>query len=127
LALEEDVDALVSKIIRLNSKIGSLKRKLKSDRKSLPRISALRCSKCKSHGHETHQCPNWNASFLTNEDLKNYILFFKRKEERTLKRLEKLKETKGEASTREKEKEKETKEREKKDKREKEVREREEN
>jgi len=96
LSFEEDVNALVSKIIKLNGKIGNLKRKLNLDKKSFTRTSTLRCSKCERYKHETHQCPNWNASFLTNEDLKNYILYLKRKEERTMKILEKLKEARQE-------------------------------
>jgi len=63
LALKEDVNALMSITIKLNGKIGSLKRKLKPNRKSLPRTSVLRCSKCECYVHETHQCPNWNESF----------------------------------------------------------------
>jgi len=71
----------------------------------------LRCSKCEVYGHETHECHNWNASFLTNENLKNYILYLKRKEERTLKRLEKLKEARQEQKDKQTPRERETQER----------------
>jgi len=56
--------------IKLNGKIASIKRKHNPDRKLLPKISTLRCSKCKGYGHETHQCPNGDASPMIREDLK---------------------------------------------------------
>jgi len=72
----ENVDALESRIVKLNGKIASIKRKHKDDKNVLPRIesSVIRCSKCESYRHETHQCSNCNASLMTNEDLKNYTL-----------------------------------------------------
>jgi len=72
-AVVEDVNALESRIIKLNGKIPSIKRKHNLDRKSLSNTSALRCSKCEGYRHEIHQCPNGDASPMTNEDLKNYI------------------------------------------------------
>jgi len=81
-ALLEDVNSLESKIVKLNGKIASIKRKHNHDRKSLSKTSALRCSKCE--GYETHQCPNGDASPMNNENLNNYILYLKEEEERTL-------------------------------------------
>jgi len=70
-ALENDVNALESKIVKLNVKIASIKRKHNPDKKSLSwnRTSDLRCSKCEGYGHETQQCPNWHASPINDEDL----------------------------------------------------------
>ena len=73
----EDFNALESRIIKLNGKISSIKRKHNPARKSLSKTSALRGSKCEGYGHETHQCPNEDASPITNEDLKNYILYLR--------------------------------------------------
>jgi len=79
--LVANVNALESRIIKLNSNIDSLRRKHKHDRKALPtdRIRALRYTKCEGYGHETHQCPNWNATPMTNEDLKNYMLYLEKR------------------------------------------------
>ena len=79
-ALVEDVNALESRIITLIGKIASIRRKHNLDRKSLPKTSTLRYSKCEGYGHETHQCPNGNASPMTHEDLKNYILYLREEE-----------------------------------------------
>jgi len=82
---------LESRVIQLIGKIASTKRKHNLDRKSLPKTSALRCSKCEGYGHGTHQYPNCDASPMTNEDLKNYILYLKEEEERTMQKLDVLK------------------------------------
>ena len=90
-ALVKDVNALESRIIKLNCKIANIKRKHNSNRKSLPKSSTLRCSKCEGYGHETHQCPNKDASLMTHEDLKNYISYLREEEERTMQKLYVLK------------------------------------
>jgi len=79
-AVVKDVNALESRIIKLNDKIASIKRKHNPDRKSLPKTIALRRSKCEGYGHETHQCPNGDVSHMTNEDLKNYISYLREEE-----------------------------------------------
>jgi len=89
--LVADVNALESRIIKLIGKIASIKRKHNPDRKFLPKTSTLRCSKCEGYGHETHQCPNEDASPMTHEDLKNYILYLREEEERTMQKLDVLK------------------------------------
>jgi len=38
----------------------------------------------RGYGHETNQCPIGDASPMTNEDLKNYMLYLKEEEERTM-------------------------------------------
>jgi len=65
---------------------------------SLPRTSALRCSKCEGYGHETHQCLNWNASFQEGR-----MNIEKITEAKSIKAR-----AKGEAITKRKKKEKET-------------------
>jgi len=137
-ALVEDVNALESKIIKLNGKIASIKRKHNLDRKSLSKISALRCSKCEGYGHETHQFPNGDVSPMTNDDLKNYILYLREKEERTMQKLDVLKRRQerklkraheketlieNEAKEKREKEEKEKRERDEKEKREKEEKE----
>ena len=89
--LVEDINALESRIIKLNDKIASITRKHNPDRKSLLKKSALRCSKCEGYGHETHQCPNGDESPKTHEDLKNYISYLREEEERTMQKLDVLK------------------------------------
>jgi len=81
-------EALVKDV---NGKIARIKRKHNIDRKSLSKTSALRCSKCKGYGHETHQCPNGDVSPMTNEDLENYISDLREEEERTMQKLDVLK------------------------------------
>lgn len=44
-----------------------------------------------SYGHETHQYPNWNATSMTNEDLKNYMLYLNKEKEKTMQKLHVLK------------------------------------
>jgi len=85
LALVEHVIEIVSHIVHLNGKIYELRRKYKHGNKLLAKAkkSTLTCSKCEGYGHDTYQCLNWNTSPVTNEDLKDYILYFKEKEERT--------------------------------------------
>jgi len=90
-ALVEDVNALESRIIKLNGRISSIKRKHNPDRKSLPKTSTLRCSKYEGYGLEIHQCPNGDASPMTHEDLKNYISYLREEEERTMQKLDVLK------------------------------------
>ena len=80
-----------SRIIKLIGKIASIKWKHNPDRKSLPKTSTLRCSKCEGYGRETHQCPNGDASPMTHEDLKNYISYLREEEERTMQKLDVLK------------------------------------
>ena len=92
-ALVEDVNALESRIITLIGKIASIRRKHNLDRKSLPKTSTLRYSKCEGYGHETHQCPNGDASLMTHEDLKNYISYLREEEERTMQKFNVLKRT----------------------------------
>ena len=89
--LVADVNALESRIIKLMGKIASIKRKHNPGRKSLPKTSTLRCSKCEGYGHETHQCPNGDSSPMTHEDLKNYISYLREEEERTMQKLYVLK------------------------------------
>jgi len=89
--LVANVNALESRIIKLIGKIASIKRKHNPDRKSLPKTSTLRCSKCEGYGHETHQCTNGDASPMTHEDLKNYISYLRKEEERTMQKLDVLK------------------------------------
>jgi len=61
--LIEDINFIVSIIIKLNSKLGELRREHKHDRRSLPsdKTSVIRCTKCEGYGHENYQCPNWNG------------------------------------------------------------------
>jgi len=89
--LVADINALESRIIKLNGNIASIKRKHNPDRKSLPKTSTLRCSKCEGYGHETHQCPNRDASPMTHEDLNNYISYLREEEVKTMQRLDVLK------------------------------------
>ena len=128
--LVADVNALESIIIKLIGKIASIKRKHNPGRKSLPKTSTLRCSKCEGYGHETHQCPNRDASPMTHEDLNNYISYLREEEERTMQKLDVLKRRQERKLKRAHEKEtliekeaKEKRERDKKEKREKEEKE----
>ncbi|XP_027910403.1 uncharacterized protein LOC114169449 [Vigna unguiculata] len=89
--LVADINALESRIIKLNGNIASIKRKHNPDRKSLPKTSTLRCSKCEGYGHETHQCPNRDASPMTHEDLNNYISYLREEEVKTMQKLDVLK------------------------------------
>jgi len=82
---------LESIIVKLNGKIASIKRKHNPNRKLLLKKSTLRCSKFEGYRHETHKCPNRDVSPMTNKDLKNYILYLKEEEERTLQKLDALK------------------------------------
>jgi len=77
--LIEDINFIVSKIIRLNSKLGNLRREQHEDRRSLPKdkTSAIRCTKCEGYGHENYQCPNWNAKYMTLQELQDYIVYLK--------------------------------------------------
>jgi len=69
--LVEDINFIVSRIIRLNSKLGELKREHKHDRRSLPsdKTSTIRCTKCEGYGHKNYQCPNWNVKYMTLQEL----------------------------------------------------------
>jgi len=69
----------VSRIIRLNSKLGELRREHKHDRRSLSsdKTSAIRCTKCEGYGHENYQCPNWNSKYMTLQELRDYIVYLK--------------------------------------------------
>jgi len=77
--LIEDINFIVSRIIRLNSKLESLRREHHEDRRSLPKdkTSAIRCTKCEGYGHENYQCPNWNAKYMTLQELQDYIVYLK--------------------------------------------------
>jgi len=71
--LIEDINFIVSKIIRLNRKLGNLIREHYEDRQSLPKdkTSAIRCTKCEGYG------PNWNAKCMNLQELQDYIVYFK--------------------------------------------------
>jgi len=77
--LINDINFIVSIIIKLNNKLGELKREHKHDRRSLPsdKISVIRCTKCEGYGHENYQCPNWNAKYMTLQELQDYIVYLK--------------------------------------------------
>ena len=77
--LIEDINFIVSRIIRLNSKLGELRREHKHDRTSLPndKISAIRCTKCEGYGYKNYQCPNWNTKYMTLQELQDYIVYLK--------------------------------------------------
>jgi len=129
-ALVEDFNALESRIITPIGNIASIKRKHNPDRKLLPKTTTLRCSKCEGYGHETHQCPNRDASPMTHEDLKNYISYLREGEERTMQKFDVLKRRQERKLKRAHEKEtlieneaKEKRERKEKEKREKEEKE----
>jgi len=78
--LIEDINFIVSRIIRLNNKLGKLRREHKHDRGSLPsdKTSAIRCTKCEGYGHENYQCPNWDAKYMTLQELQDYIVYLKK-------------------------------------------------
>jgi len=61
------------------SKLGELRKEHKHDRGSLPsdKTSAIRYTKCEGYGHENYQCPNWNAKYMTLQELQNYIVYLK--------------------------------------------------
>jgi len=77
--LIEDINFIVSIIIRLNSKLGEPRREHKHDRRSLSsnKTSVIRCTKCEGYGHENYQCSNWNAKYMTLQELQNYIVYLK--------------------------------------------------
>jgi len=77
--LVEDINFVVSQIIRLNSKLGNLRREHHEDKRSLPKekTSAIRCTKCEGYGHENYQCPNWNAKYMNLQELQDYIVYLK--------------------------------------------------
>lgn len=81
LTLVENVNALVSRIVKLNGKISDIRREHKLQNRPLTRdrTRVLRCFRCESYDHETHQCCNWNTSPLNNEDLKTTFYTLKRK------------------------------------------------
>jgi len=35
------------------------------------------CTKCEGYGHENYQCPNWNAKYMTLQELQDYIVYLK--------------------------------------------------
>ena len=41
------------------------------------KTSAIKCTKCEGYGHENYQCPNWNAKYLTLQELQDYIVYLK--------------------------------------------------
>jgi len=88
--LIEDINFILSKIIRLNSKLGNLIREHHEDRRSLPKdkTSVIRCTKCEGYGHENYKCPNWNANYMTLQELKDYIVYLKHVKRRVRKKLE---------------------------------------
>ena len=69
----------MSRIIKLNSKLGNLRREHHEERRSLPKdkTSAIRCTKCEGYGHENYQCPNWNAKYMNLQELQDYIVYLK--------------------------------------------------
>ncbi|XP_027922707.1 uncharacterized protein LOC114180592 [Vigna unguiculata] len=77
--LIEDINFIVSRIVRLNSKLGNLRREHHEDRGSLPsdKTSVIRCTKCEGYGHENYQCPNWNGKYMTLQELQDYIVYLK--------------------------------------------------
>jgi len=80
MTLVEDLNEIVSCIVHLNEKIYELRRKHEHGSKSLLRAkTSTNALNYKGYGHETHQCPNWNATLMSNEDLQNYMLYLKRK------------------------------------------------
>jgi len=52
--LIEDINFIVFRIMRLNSKLGNLRKEHQDDRRSLPKdkTSVIRCTKCEGYGHE---------------------------------------------------------------------------
>jgi len=88
--LIEDINFIVSRIIRLNSKLGNLRRENYEDRRSLPtdKTSAIRCTKCEGYGHENYQCPNWNAKYMTLQEFQDYIVYLKEVKRSVRKKLE---------------------------------------
>jgi len=88
--LIEDINFIVSRIIRLNSKLGNLRRENHEDRRSLPKdkTSVIRCTKCEGYGHENYQCPNWNAKYMTLQELQDYIVYLKEVKRSVRKKLE---------------------------------------
>ena len=77
--LIEDINIIVSRIIILNNKLEKLRREYKHDRRSLlsDKTSVIRCTKCEGYGHENYQCPNWNAKYMTLQELWDYIVYLK--------------------------------------------------
>jgi len=75
----KDINFIVSRIIRLNRKLGNLRREHKHDRRSLSsdKASAIRCTKCEGYGNENYQYSNWNAKYTTLQDLQDYIVYLK--------------------------------------------------
>ena len=69
--LIEDINFIVSRIIKLNSKLVEHRKEHKHYRGSLPsnKTSAIRCTKYEGYGHENYQCPNWNAKYMTLQEL----------------------------------------------------------
>jgi len=53
--------------------------------------SAIRCVKCEGYGHEVYQCPNWDASPMTNQELIDYLMYLEEVERSVLQKLEVLK------------------------------------
>jgi len=112
--------------MRLNSKLGNLRREHHEDRGSLPsnKTSAIRCTKCEGYGHENYQCPNWNAKYMNLQDLQDYIVYLKEVKRSVRKKLEVRREQQVEREwekarqERELKKEKELKERKEKELRE---------
>jgi len=88
--LIEDINFIVSRIIRLNSKLGNLRREHHEDRRSLPKdkTSAIRCTKCEGCGHENYQCLNWNEKYMNLHDLQDYIVYLKEVKMSVRKKLE---------------------------------------
>jgi len=88
--LTEDINFIVSRIIRLNSKLGNLRREHHEDRRSLPKdkTSAIRCTKCEGYGHKNYQCPNWNEKYMNLQDLQDYIVYLKEVKRSVRKKLE---------------------------------------
>ena len=35
------------------------------------------CTKCEGYGHKHYQCPNWNAKYMTLQELQDYIVYLK--------------------------------------------------
>jgi len=121
--LIEDINFIVSRIIKLNSKLVEHRKEHKHDRRSLPsnKTSAIKCTKCEGYGHENYQCPNWNAKYMTLQELQDYIVYLKEVKRSVRQKLEVRQEQQAK-----REREKARQERELKERKEQELKEREE-
>jgi len=87
----EDTNVIVSRIIKLNSKLVDLGREYIHDKKLFPRSkTSVICTKCEGYGHEFYQCPNLDASSMTHENLKDYVIYLKEVERIVVQKVEVL-------------------------------------